>query len=192
MVYLQESGQGTSASRTAVPNLFGTRDWFWGRPYSHELGSRGIISGWFKHIIFLMHFIVQSLSCAQLLVAPWTAACQASLSFTVSQSLHKIMAIELVMLSNHLILCCLLLLQSFPASGSFSMSQLFASDSQSIGAAASWFPLGLTGLISLLSKGLSRVFYSTTVQKLQFFGAQPSSWASSHIHTLLEKPYLWL
>ena len=58
-----------------------------------------------------MHFIViQFLSCAQLLVAPWTAACQASLSFTVSQSLHKLMAIELVMLSNHLILYCLLLL----------------------------------------------------------------------------------
>ena len=72
-------------------------------------------------------------------------------------------------------------LQSFPASGSFPMSQLFTSGGQITGALASvlsmyiqgWFPLGLTGLISLLSKGLSRVFSSTTVQKHQFFGAQP-------------------
>ena len=72
-------------------------------------------------------------------------------------------------------------LQSFPASGSFPMSQLFASGSQTIGASASvlpmtiqgWFPLGWTGLISLLSKRLSRVFSNTTVRKHQFFGAQP-------------------
>ena len=87
--------------------------------------------------------------------------------------------------------------QSFPESGSFQMSQLFTSGGQSIEASASvfpmniqgWFPLGLTGLISLQSKGLSRVFSNTTVQKHQFFGTQPSSWSSSHIHTwLLEKP----
>ena len=73
-------------------------------------------------------------------------------------------------------------LQSFPASGSFLMSQLFTSGGQSIGASASvlpmniqnWFPLGLTGLMSLQSKGLSRVFSSTTVQKHQFFGTQSS------------------
>ena len=75
-------------------------------------------------------------------------------------------------------------LQSFPASGSFQMSQFFASGGQSIGTSASasilpmniqgWFPLGLTGLISLLSKGLSRIFSSTTVQKHQFFDAQLS------------------
>jgi len=93
--------------------------------------------------------------------------------------------------SNHLILCQRFLLcpQSFPASGSFPVSQLFTSGGQSIGASASasglpmdiqgWFPLGLTGLISLQSKGLSRVFSSTTVQKHQFFGAQPSLWSSS-------------
>ena len=83
-----------------------------------------------------------------------------------------------------------LCLQSFPASGSFPMSQFFASGGQSIGASASalpmniqaWFPLGLTGLISLLSKGLSRVFSNTTVQKHQFFGAQLSLWSNSHIH----------
>ena len=87
-------------------------------------------------------------------------------------------------------------LQSFPASGSFPMSWLFASDGQSIGASASvpamniqgWFPLELTGLISLLSKELSRVFSSTIVWKHQFFGAQPSFWSNSHICTwLLEK-----
>ena len=86
-------------------------------------------------------------------------------------------------------------LQSFPASGSFPVSHFFASGGQSIGASASasvlpmniqgWFPLGLTGLISLQSKGLSRVFSNTTVQKHQFFGAQLSLWSNSLIHTWL-------
>ena len=90
-------------------------------------------------------------------------------------------------------------LQSFPASGSFSMSQLFASGGQSIGVPGStavlpiniynWFPLGLTGWISLQSKELSTVFSNTTVQKHQFFSAPLSLWSSSHIDTwLLEKP----
>ena len=80
--------------------------------------------------------------------------------------------------------------QSFPASGSFQMSQLFTSGGQSIGVSASasvlpmniqnWFPLGLTSLISLQSKGLSRIFSNTTVQKHQFFGAQLSLWSNSH------------
>ena len=89
--------------------------------------------------------------------------------------------------------------QSFPASGTFPMSWFFASGGQGIGASASasvlpmniqgWFPLGLTGFIPLLSKGLSKVFPSTTVWKHQFFGAQPSLWSNSHIHTwLLIKP----
>ena len=93
--------------------------------------------------------------------------------------------------------------QSFPALGSFPVSQLFGSGGQSIGVSASssvltmsiqgWFSLGLTDLISLLSKGLSRVFSSTTVWKHQFFGTQPSLWSNSHICTwLLEKPYIWL
>ena len=91
--------------------------------------------------------------------------------------------------------------QSFPASGSFPMSWLFISGCYSVGALASvlpmniqgWFPLGLTGLISFLSKGLSRVFSSIIIQKHQFFSAQPSLWSNSHIHTwLLEKPSLWL
>ena len=88
---------------------------------------------------------------------------------------------------------------SFPASEFFPISQLFSSGGQSIIASASasvlpmniqdCFPLGLTGLISLLSKGLGRVFSSTTIQKHQFFSAQPSLWSNSHIHRwLLEKP----
>ena len=90
-------------------------------------------------------------------------------------------------------------LQPFPASGSFPMNRLSASGGQSIGASA-WasvlskniqglFPLRLTGLISLQSKGPTRVFSSTTVRKHQFFSAQPSLWSNSHISTwLLERP----
>ena len=144
---------------------------------------------------------VQSLSHVWLFVTPWTAAHQASLSFTISQKLLKLMSIESVMPSNHLVLCrtfssCL---QSFPASGSFPMCQFFSSGGQSIEPSASasvlpmsiqdWFPLGLIGLISMQSRGLSRVFSNTSVQKHRFFGAQPSLWSNSHIHTwLLEKP----
>ena len=117
---------------------------------------------------------------------PWTAAHQASLSITNSWSLLKLISIELMMPSNHLILyhpfssCS----QYFPASGSFPVSQFFASGGQSIGVSTSasvlpmningWFPLGLTDLISLQSKGLSRVFSNTTVQNHQFFSAQLS------------------
>ena len=92
---------------------------------------------------------------------------------------------------------------SFPASGSFPMNQLFTSGGQGIVASAwasvlpmniqCWFPLGLTCLISLLSKGFSGVFSSTTVWEHQFFSTQPCLWSSYHIWTwLLEKPWLWL
>ena len=131
----------------------------------------------------------------------WTAACQASLSITNSRSLLKLMSIMSVIPSNHLILCHPLLLPPsiFTSIGSFSISQLFASGSQSIEASASasvlsmniqgLFPLGLTGLISLKSKGLSRVSSNTTVQKHQFFSAKLSLWSNSHIHMWpLEKP----
>ena len=129
---------------------------------------------------------VQSLSHVRLFATPWTAAHQASLSITNSWSLPKLMSIESVMAANHLISVvpfssCP---QSFPATGSFPMSQPFASGGQSTGVSASasvlpmstqnWSPLGWTGWISLQSKGLSRVFSSTTVQKHQFFGAQLS------------------
>ena len=152
--------------------------------------------------------VVQSPSHVWLFATPWTAACQASLSLTISRSLPKFMSIESVMPSNlwdaisSSVAVFSFSLLSFPASGSFPMSQLFASGDQSIGASASasvllkciqdWFPLPLTGLISLLSRRLSRVF-SSTVWKHQFFGALPSLFSSSHICTwLLEKPQLWL
>ena len=130
---------------------------------------------------------VQSLSRVQLFVTPCTAACQASLSFTISRSLLKFTSIELMMSSNHLIVTFFSCLQSFPLSGSFPVSQLLTSGGQSIGASASvlpvniqgWFPLGLSGLKSLQSKGLSRVFFSTTAGKHQFFCAQLSLWSDS-------------
>ena len=144
---------------------------------------------------------VQLLSLVRLFVTPWTEACQASLSITNSRSLLKLMSIESMMPSNYLILCCpLFLLPSiFPSIRVFSMNQFFTSGGQSIGVSAStsvlplsnqdWFPLGWTGWISLESKGLSRVFSNTTVQKHQFFGTQLSLQCNSHIHTwLLKKP----
>ena len=125
---------------------------------------------------------------------------QASLSTTNSWSSLKLMSIELVIPSNILLLCHPLLLwpQYFPESGFFPLSQFFASSGQSIGVSVSasvllmniqdWFPLGWTGWISLQSKGFSRVFSNTAVQKHQFFGTQFSLQSNSHIHTwLLEK-----
>ena len=112
---------------------------------------------------------------------PWTTAHQASLSFTVPQSLLKFKSTELVMPSNHLILCHSLPLLSsvFPSIRVFFSESAFVSGGQRIEASASvllmniqgWFPLGLTDLISLLFKGLWRVFSSTTVRKHQSFGA---------------------
>ena len=144
---------------------------------------------------------VQSLSCVWLLVTTWTVACHNSRSITNSHILLKLIhrvgdAIQPSLPSVVPFPSCL---KSFPASGSFQMSQFFVSTGQSIAASASvsslpvniqdWFPLGLTGFISLQSKGLSRVFSNTTVQKHQFFGTQPSLWPNSHIHTwLLKKP----
>ena len=143
---------------------------------------------------------VHSLSCVQLFAAPWTAAHQASCpsptpgaysnSCPLSRWCHPTISSSVLPFSSHL--------QSFPASGSFQMSQLFASGGHSIGVSASasvlpvniqdWSPLGWTGWISLQSKGLSRVFSNITVQKHQFFSVQLSSQSNSHIHTwLLEK-----
>jgi len=151
---------------------------------------------------------VQSLSRVQLFATPWTAARQASLSIINSWSLLKLMSIKSVMPPNYLILCrpLLLLLSIFPSIRVFSNESFFTSGGQSIGDSASasvlpmniqnWFPLGLTGLISLQSKRFSRVFSNTTVEKHQFFGAQflfLFLWFNSHIHIwLLEKPQLWL
>ena len=112
-----------------------------------------------------------------------------------SQWCHPTISSSVIPFSSHL--------QSFPTSGSFPMTEFFTSGGQSIRVSASasvlpmnikdYFPLGLTDLISLQSKGLSRVFSNTTVQKHQFLSTQLSLWSNSHIHTwLLGKPYLWL
>ena len=129
---------------------------------------------------------VQLLSRVRLFATPWTAAHQASLSITNSQSLPKLMSMSRwchPTISSSVVpfSSCP---QSFPASGSFPMNQLFASGGQSIEVSAStsvlqvntqgWSPWGWTGWISLQSKGLSRVFSNTTVQKHQFFDAQLS------------------
>ena len=143
----------------------------------------------------------KSLSRAWLFATPWITARQASLSITISWSSLRLTSIESVMSSSHLILCHPLLLPppSLPASESFPMSQLLAWGGQSTGVSASasflpkksqgWTLSEWTGWISLQSKGLSRVFSNTTVQKHQFFSAHPSSQSNSHIHTWpLEKP----
>ena len=144
---------------------------------------------------------VQSLSRVRLFATPWITACQASLSITNSQSSPKIMCIELVMPSSHLILCLpFLLLPPIPPS-----IRVFSNESTlcmrwskywsfSFSISPSNEHPGLvsfrwTGWISLQSKGLSRVFSNTTVQKHQFFSAQLSLQSNSHIHTWpLEKP----
>ena len=147
-----------------------------------------------KHLLYQFSS-VQSLSHVRLFATPWLAACQASLSITNSQSSLKLMSIESVMapaISSSVVpfSSCP---QSLPASDSFPMSQLFAWGGQSTGISAlasvlpmntqDWSPLGWTGWISLQSKGLSRVFSNTTVQKHKFSGAQLSSHSNSHIYT---------
>ena len=129
---------------------------------------------------------VQLLSHVWLFATPWNATHQASLSFTISKSLLKLMSIELVMSSNHLILYCPLPLLPliYPSNRVFSTESVlrirwpkywsFTSASFLSMNIQDWFPLGLTGWISLLSKELSRIFSNTTVQKYQFFGAQLS------------------
>ena len=141
--------------------------------------------------IYLYSDVVQFPSHVWLFATPWTASCQASLSLTISQvwpsscSLHR-WCHPAISSSDALFSCP----QSFSASGTFPMSELFISDDQNTGVSASasvlpmniqrWFPLRLTSLISLLSKGLSGVFSSTTVQRHQFFHTPPSLWSSSH------------
>ena len=140
-----------------------------------------------SHLVRSIQFCsVQSLSHVWLFATPWTAAHQASPSVTNSQSLLKLMSIESVMTSNHLILCHPLLPPSmFPSIRVYSNESALHFKWQSIGVSVTtsvlpvnfldWYPLGWTGWISLQSKGLSRVFSNTTVQKHQFFGTQPSS-----------------
>ena len=141
--------------------------------------------------------VVQSTCCVLLLATPWTTACQVHPQWVCSSSCPLIQWCYITISSSAtpFSFC----LQSFPASGSFPMSQLFTSGDPSIGASTSasvllmniqdWSPLGLTVLISMQSKGLLWVFSNTTVQKHQFFSTQPSLWSNSHIHVwLLEKP----
>ena len=160
-----------------------------------------LVSPWSRHLMFCFSS-VQSLSHVWLFVTPWTTARQASLSITNSWSLPKLMSTELVIPSNHLILCRPLLLPPSILSSirvfsnesalhirwpkywsfSFKTSDLPMNTQD-------WSPLEWIGWISLQSKGLSRVFSNTTVQKHQFFGTQLSSQSNSHIHTWpLEKP----
>ena len=135
------------------------------------------------------------LTCVQFFVTPWTAAHQASLSITSFWSLLKLMSMELEMPSNYLIpfSSCQSCIRSL------TVSQFFASGGQSIGVSAlasvlpmniqNWFPLGLTDLISLQSKGLSRVFSSTTVQKHRFFDTQLPLWCVCvcvNVHTAFQ------
>ena len=152
-----------------------------------------LISNLWRDVASVQLGSVQSLSCVWLFAIPRTTALQASLSITNSQSLLKLMATELVMPPNHLIVChpLLFLPSIFPRS--FQMSQFLESGGQSIGVSVSssvlptnsqdWFPLGWTGWISLQSKGLSRVFSNTTLQKHQFFSVSfPYSPTLTSIH----------
>ena len=141
---------------------------------------------------------VQSLTCVRLFATPWIATRQASLSITISWSSLRLTSIYSVMPSSHLILSHPLLLlppitpsikvfsnestlhMRWPKYWSFSFSII---PSKEIPGLMGWSPSEWTGWISLQSKGLSRVFSNTTVQKHQFFSAQPSSQSNSHIHT---------
>ena len=150
-------------------------------------------------IINIVTAVLQSLGHVRLFETPWTTAQQALLPLSSSRTCsnsrplsrwcHPTISSSVVPFSS-----CL---QSFPALGYFPMSWFFSSGGQSTSISApvlptyiqGWFSLGLIGLISLQSEGLSRVFSNTTVQKHQFFCTQPSLWSNSHIHTwLLEKP----
>ena len=139
---------------------------------------------------------VQSLTRVQLSAIPWTAACQASLSITNSRSLLKFMSIQSVMPVNHLILCRPFLLPPsiFPSVRIFSSESVlcimwpkywsFSLSISPFNEHQDWFPLRWTGWISLQSKGLSRVFSNSTVQKYQFFSAQLSLVQLSSTNTI--------
>ena len=157
---------------------------------------------WYEWLFYhvRLNCSVQSLSRVWLFASPWTAAHQASLSISNSRSLLKLMSIESVMPSNHLVLCCPSLLPSvFPSIRVFSNESAlhirwrkYWSFSFSISPSNEYLRLisfRMDWLDLLAVQGLSRVFSSTTVQKNKLFGTQPFLYSSSHIHTwLLEKP----
>ena len=176
--------------------------WRWHKFTFPTILKSSLFSTFLPKFVFLMistlmgvrSFIVQSLSCIWLFATPWTAACQASLSISNSWSLLKLMSVKLVMPSNHLILCCpLLLLPSiFPSIRVFSNESVllircpkYWSFSFSISPSNEY-----SGLISfrmdwfnlLAVQGTLRVFPNTTVQKHRFFSTQLSLWFNSHIH----------
>ena len=188
----------------AKGSALGRCDWFtnlksrllWRRSSENHIEKKGWGLGSFV--------VIQLLSPVWLFVPPWTQharfLCPSLSPRVCSNSCPLSQRSYLTISSSAAHFFCL---QSFPASGSFPMSQFFASGGQSIRNSASasvfpmniqgWFPLGLTALISLLFKGLLRVFPSTTVWKHQFFSTQSFSWSNAHICTwLLEKPQLWL
>ena len=193
-------------SWTVLWKLLDLVPYLWGRCGFLGLGMGRFESYYSMSLMSFQVFVaVQSLSHVWFFVTPWTTVHQASLSFTISHSLLKLMSIQLVMPSNHLILChSLLLLPSiFPSIKVFSNESAlhikwpkYWSFSFSISPSNDYSGLisfTLTGLISLQSKGLSRVFSNTTVWKHQFFGTHPSLRSNSHICTwLLGKPQLWL
>ena len=159
-----------------------------GFPLQHIYGSCFCISSFTMSLNVVI--VVQSLNRVCLFVIPSTAVCKAFLFFTITQNLFKLMSTESMMASNHLILSYphLLLPSVFPSIMVFSMSWLFASSGQNIGASTSvsmniqgQFPLGLTGLISLQSKGLSRVFPTPQFKSINasalslLYGPNPSS-----------------
>ena len=196
-------------SKTIPPFLFHSdlcghwRDMFSCRQMSSDLAftkanthAQVLMEGYHVTFMFCYQYIssFQLLSCVQLVATPWTAACQASMSITNSWSLLKLMSIESMMPSNHLILCHSLLLPRsiFPSIRVFLNESVLwirwpkywnlASASVLPMNIQDWFPLEWTGLIS-------RVFSNTTVQKHQFFSTQLSLYSNSHIHIwLLEKP----
>ena len=149
------------------------------------------LSGYYKISLLLFIHSVMSDSCHHHALqhtrlpspSPYPRVC--SNSCPLNQWCHLTISSSVVPFSSHF--------QYFPASGSFLMSQLSTSGGQNIGAMVSvlpmniqgWYPLGLTDLIALQSKGLSRVFSNTTFQKHQFFSAQTSLWSNSHIHAWL-------
>ena len=179
-------------------------DWKWVFPFSYVSGLELTVVVYFSSSKWVQFCSVQSLSGVHLFATPWIAACQASLSFTISRSLFKLMSIESVIPSNHLILCHpLLLLPSifpslrvfftesalhirWPEYWSFSLHQSFQWIFR-VDFLEDWL------VWSPCSSRDSQVFSNITVQKHQFFSTQPSLWPNSHIHTWpLEKPYPWL
>ena len=177
------------------PSLVNSGNIILKQDYQPELGNTCLLLG-SLHFLYFSHSIMSNSLWPhglQSIRLPWTlpspGAC--SNSCPLSQWCHATISSSVIPFSS-----CL---QSFPITGSFLMSQLFASGSRSIGVSPSasvlpmniqdWFPLGWTGWISLQPKGLSRVFSNTTVENHKFFATQPSFWSKSHTHMLvLEKP----